>query len=252
MNSICVRIAAAVSLVAGLAAFAAAEQHNVPPTSSTAARTLPSPRAGVDSGVQQLPARQILARAKEAAQRAGSVRVVGVVREGNQSVELDVRLQGQQGVGLIRTNGATVRVVKVGSDVYVQGDDTFYEQFGGAEMARLLTGKWLKGSSSHPPLARFANLLSVDKLLDSTLVPEDEVLKRGERLLGDVRAVELRGETTRRLVSVALTGEPYPLSIRPGGKDTGKGHVNFSDWGVPVSVQAPPADSVVEASRLRK
>ncbi len=80
--------------------------------------------------------------------------VVGVVREGNQSVELDVRLQGQQGVALIRTNGATVRVVKVGSHVYVQGDDTFYEQFGGAEMARLLTGKWLKGSSSHPPLAR--------------------------------------------------------------------------------------------------
>ncbi len=84
--------------------------------------------------------------------------VVGVVREGNQSVELDVRLQGQQGVALIHTKGATVRVVKVGSHVYVQGDDTFYEQLGGAEMARLLTGKWLKGS---PAVIR----RSLDRLL---------------------------------------------------------------------------------------
>ena len=255
MNRILLWIAVLVPLVAGSAACVegvgdggqAVDQHGSRPPSSTAPPTGPASGPNADNGVQQLPAAEILTRAKEAARQAGSVHMVGVVREGNQPVELDVRLQGERGLGLIRSNGTSVRVVKVGSDLYLQGDDMFYEQFSGPEMARLLRGKWLRGSSSSPPHAQAANLLDVDKLLDRTLPAEDEVMRGGERLVGDVRTVELRGETTRRVVHVALTGAPYPLSVEPDGKDTGKGHLHFSGWGEPVDVQAPPA----EISRAR-
>ena len=260
MNDNLLRIAVAVPLVAGLAACTegvrdvgqAAKQLDSRPPRASAPPTVPGSRASVDNGVQQLSAREILARAKKAARQAGSVHMIGVVREGNQPVELDVRLQGERGLGLIRSNGTTVRVVKVGSDVYVQGNDAFYEQFSGPETARLLRGKWLRGSSRRPPLAQPAHLLDVDKLLNRTLPSEDEVTKGRETLVGDLRAVELTAATTHSVVTVALTGEPYPLSVEPGGKDTDKGHLRFSEWGEPVRVQAPPADSVVDPAQLRR
>ncbi len=258
MNRVLACAALVVLLVAGLIARVhqvddlgeTAEKQNSHPLSSTAPPTSPAPAGSARNGVEQLPAHQILARAKGAVERAGSVHLVGVVREGNQPVELDLRLQGGQGVGLIRSNGTSVMVIKAGSDLYVQGDDTFYEQFGGAEAARLLKGKWLRGSSGRSPLSKPASLFSVDKLLVRALLPKDKVVKGGETLVGDVPAIELRGETTGSTVHVALTGEPYPLSVEAGREHTGKGHIRFSDWGEPVHVQAPPADTVVEPTQL--
>ena len=204
------------------------------------------------NGVEQLPAHQVLARAREATSRAGSVQLTGAVREANVPVEFAIRLQGERAVGSISSNGTTVTVVKAGPDVYVQGDDTFYEQFGGADTATLLRGRWLKGSSTEPPFAGFAGLLDLDRLLDRLLPPEDALTKGGRKPVGGVEAVELSGEASPSTAFVALRGEPYLLAVEPNGRHTGKGSVRFSGWGQPVDIPIPQSDAAMDVSQLHR
>ncbi len=213
------------------------EQQPAGRSGSTGAAVPPSSPA---NGVETLPAQHVLARAKEAAQRAGSVHLVGVVREGNHRVQIDARLQGlrgERGVAHVSSNGSSVTVIKLGTDIYVRGDGTFYQQFAGPEAARHLTGRWLTSSASRSPLAQHARLLNAEKLLDRAVAPAATVVTGATRLVGNTPAIEVKNTTTGSTLLVALTGEPYPLRIEPA--DTGEGYLHFSDWGQPVTVQAP-------------
>ncbi len=216
------------ALVVLLAAGAVTATQGVPPP----------PPAATGNGVEQLPAGEILLRARQAAQAAGSVHLVGVVQEGNHPVELDLRLQGRQGIGRISSNGTSVLLIKAGRDVHVSGDDDFYTHFAGLEAAGHLAGRWTRLPARSPALARSGDLFDLDALLDRTLAPRQQVHKVGTRLVGGARAVEVRS-TTGSSVLVALDGEPYPLRLEPSGKDRSKGYVQLDGWGEPVHVPSP-------------
>jgi len=50
---------------------------------------------------------------------------------------------------------------------------------------------------------------------------------------------------------IALRGEPYPLQVAPNkGKTDDVGSLDFLDYGVPVTLTQPPADEVVDVSKL--
>ncbi len=197
----------------------------------------PSAPPGPSNGVERLPARDVLQRARSAAARAGSVRLVGSVREGNQPVELDVRVQGRQGIGRIRSNGTSVLLVKAGRDVHVWGDAAFHEQLSGAEVSGHVADAWVRLPPGSPGLAEVAGLFDLDALLDRSLAPRGEVVKAGERVVDGVRALQLRTATGLTL-SVALDGDPHLLRTEPGGKRAA-GSLRFSDWGAPVEVRVP-------------
>ncbi len=212
------------------------EQQSLAPRAPVLA---PPPTAPPDpsNGVERLRARDVLLQARQAADRAGSARLVGTVREGNQPVELDLRVQGRQGIGRIRSNGTSVLLVKAGRDVHVWADEAFYERFSGPEVSGHVADEWVRLPPGSPGLARVAGLFDIDGLLDRTLAPEGEVVKVGERVVDGVRALQLRTATGLTL-SVALDGEPHLLRAEPGGKPAG-GSLQFSDWGAPVEVRAP-------------
>lgn len=191
------------------------------------------------NGTDLLRPRDALVRARHAADRAGSVHLVGTVREGNQPVEVDLRLQGRQGMGRVSSNGTSVLLVKVGRDLYVWGDGDFYQHFAGLEVAGQVADRWVRLPAS-APLARSATLFDLDGLLDRWLSAKGKVVRGRTRVVDGVRAVELRTPAGVQVL-VALDGEPYPVRVEPVGRP-GRGHVELSDWGQPVPVQAPSTD----------
>ena len=235
---------------------AAQQSPSATPTASAAASapaSAPAASAAPAGDLASLSADEILVRAKEAGKRAGSVQVLGTVAQGGQSGRLDLQVQEGSGKGTIAAQGVEFDLVKVGEEFFLQGDERFYAQFGGGEeAAKLLEGKWLKGSPRDQQLGPLAGFLSVDTLLDQLLDPTTKLDKGEETTVDGKRAILLRTQDGRGELAVALEGEPYPLQLEPGEgntQDTGK--VTFSRWGERFDVTAPEASDVVDVAKLR-
>lgn len=52
-------------------------------------------------------------------------------------------------------------------------------------------------------------------------------------------------------ISVATSAKPYPVRIVQVGGDS-PGTVDFSDYDKPLTVQAPPADQVIDVSQFQQ
>ena len=97
--------------------------------------------------------------------------------------------------------------------VYVKGSTAFYARFAGATAARLLQGKWLKGSAAHGPLASLAALADLDKVIDSTLGDHGPLSRAADATLDGHAAVGVTDAAGDGTLYVAATGVPYPLEI---------------------------------------
>ena len=49
---------------------------------------------------------------------------------------------------------------------------------------------------------------------------------------------------------VATTGEPHPVRIEPSAQSGERGALDFTGYGESVTVEPPPADLVVDVSKL--
>lgn len=65
--------------------------------------------------------------AEDAIVGADSVHVIGVIGAGAQAIKLDMRLvKGKGASGTVQINGETIELLRVGQEVYVKGDASFY------------------------------------------------------------------------------------------------------------------------------
>jgi hypothetical protein len=188
------------------------------------------------NGVAAKTPQQILATAKAAAAAAASVHVAGSIVSEGKPISLDMELLGRSGgKGRLTLGGLGIELIDVDRSVYVKGSPAFYTHFAGPAAARLLRGKWLKGSAKEGPLASLAQLADLGKLIDITLDDHGTLSRGATTNLGGQKAVGVSDMSNDGTLYVAATGTPYPLEIaKPGA-----GRIVFDRWNKPVTLTVP-------------
>jgi hypothetical protein len=198
------------------------------------------------NGEADKTAKEIVADAKAAATKASSVHFHGVIVESGTPLKVDLRIDGVNGgTGSITIQGAPVEIVRVGSEAFLKGSNAFYTQIAGAEAAKLLKGKWLKGSATSGDLAALAELTDINKLFSAALKPSGPITKGKETTVDGQKVIAIA--SSEGTLYVATTGEPYPVEI---AQDSGasSGAVHFDEWNEKVDVKAPK--DAVDVSKL--
>jgi hypothetical protein len=238
-----ISLAAAAILVAGCGS--AADQPEVTTTTS---------RAPAPNGVEKLSAAGIVAKARKAAEQASTVHVKGDITEKGQRIRFDVRLLADRGgTGTLTLRGGSVRITRIGTRVYMKADSAFWTRMAGPSMAKLMVGKWLKGSTSEPDTDGLIFLTDIDTLVTELFKDtRGEVLHKGrEQRAGGHRAITVTVKSTDGgVLYVALDGKPYPLRIQSlDAEEPGK--VEFLDYDEPFTLKAPPASQTLDMSEFR-
>jgi hypothetical protein len=211
--------------------------------------TSPTP---ADNGVARLSADEILAKAKAALQGAEAVRIKGSAGRGTERTDIDMRYSGSNAQGKISVGGQQIELRRIGQTVYLKGSREFWTSAANAAAAELLTGKWLKTSLADPRFAPLAEFTDLSKAADGILDPEGTARKGGRKTIAGTPAIALVDSKEGGALYVATTGKPYPLRIEPkDAKDPKEdGTMTFTDFGKKVAVPAPPAELVVDVSKL--
>ncbi|HEY4918140.1 MAG TPA: hypothetical protein VIH92_14605 [Solirubrobacteraceae bacterium] len=214
-----------------------------------------SPTSRSGNGVAAKTPAEILSTAKAAAAAAASVHVAGSIVSEGKPISLDMELVGRnEGKGSVTLEGLEIRLIDVDGAVFVKGSKAFYTRVAGAKAANLLQGKWIEGSATKGPLASFAALADLDKVIDSTLADHGTLSRAPLAEARGEQAVGVTDATRDGTLYVATTGVPYPLEIVKSSAATGAraGTVVFDRWNEPVSLAAPAHSiSLARLSRTR-
>jgi hypothetical protein len=214
--------------------------------------TTPVATTLAENGIANLSAKQILAKAKDALSQAGSVRIQGGGFSEGEQFALDMRYGRAGAVGSLTSNGQTIELLRIGRTVYLKGSAAFWRSIGGNPAAELLKGRYLKMPASTREFAEVASFTDLEKSAAELLAPDGEISKSGRTTIRGMAAIGLKDPTNGGgTLYIALRGEPYPLRVAPDkGKTDDVGSLDFLDYGVPVALTQPPADQVVDVSKL--
>jgi hypothetical protein len=192
--------------------------------------------------------KEILAAAKEAAQGAKSVHVVGRASQGSLSLTSDIAL-GRGSAHLSRAFGhLAYELTRIGGTLYVKGPASFLE-FVTHKPVKIPPGTWLKGPANGK-LAQLATLIDLPRELDLMLSTPGSVTKGARTTIRGQKVIELKEKTKvyEGALYVATSGKPYPLLfVKSGGRE--RGRTTFSEWDRGVSLSAP--SPWVDVSTLR-
>jgi hypothetical protein len=205
-----------------------------------------------DNGVATLPASEILSRSHAALTKAASVHLKGdATDDDGQRFTLDLHFADKGGRGTLTQSGQTLEVLRIGTTVYIKADVDFWRtQTGNAAVAELLKGKYLKGSTTDPKTAAFAELTQLDKFAADLFDPKQKVTRGERKALRGVDAIVLQiSGKDRTTLYVATRGEPYPLRATSSSPSQ-PGTIDFLDYGAPLNLVTPPAEHVVDTSKL--
>lgn len=244
MRPVGVAIVAACVLVAGCARTAGPPLEPLP--SGGPPTTAPVDERRADNGVADLTGAQIVAKARAAVRKAGTVHLVGYGAADGTLLAIDIWMKGQAGgTGFVKINGYQLDLIRIGPVLYVRGGAEFWRTQGrSAQVARQLATKYLlvRPADEVWDLAGFTDL---HEMLGSDLQPTGLVLKGHHKMIRGVDAIGVTADGTGDTMYVALRGEPYPVQIVPRGKDDDYS-LNLVDYAKPVKLAAPPPAQIVD------
>ncbi|MCD0482812.1 hypothetical protein LO771_10475 [Streptacidiphilus sp. ASG 303] len=224
------------------------------PSGGAGAAASPSPSPAT-SGIEALPAAQIAEKAKQALMSAPSLTMTLDIKVDGKTTGGKVSLdrQGHCAGNMTVPGMGSFEVLKSGASMWIKPDAAFLKVFGGGgEAAKLMAGKYLKADGqmkdmgSFCDLKQFADEIAKEKDTGTKYTKEGTVTEGGVTMVV-VGAVDPKDG--KSLLYVPVTGTPYPVKIsHPSGKETGR--VTFGGFGEPVVVQTPPADQVIDPSKL--
>jgi hypothetical protein len=249
-GSISIRRTASVAAVAAVAAVAvsacgssssgsssSSSASSASGASSSTSSSSSSSAAG--NGIASKSADQILSSAITAAEGAKSLHVVGAIKNGGQSVGLNLTIVAGKGAsGTISEGSASFKLVDTRGSFYMQPDPAFLIKFAHSKAAAdLFKGRWLKGSSTDPSFASFGELTSIKTLMGSLTQAHGTLTKGATSTLQGQSVIALKSSKGGTMY-VATTGQPYPLQVskNSGGQS---GTVRFTDYNKPFTITAP-------------
>ncbi len=184
---------------------------------------------------------QIVVAAKAAAAAAASVHVAGSIVSEGKPISLNMELVSDKGgKGRVSLDGLSFSLVDVDNAVYVNGSSAFYARFAGANAARVLRGKWLKGAQSGA-MASLVSLARLRGLLNTVLAGHGLLSRAASATVDGQPAVGVSDRANGGTLYVAARGAAYPLEIVKHGVSSGK--LVFDRWNQPVAL-AVPTDAI--------
>lgn len=213
----------------------------------TAGAVAAAPR---DNGVASKSPNAILAAALAAGEHARSVHVVGSMITGGAPFGIDCRFTGNDVEGRLSQGGVGFDLVVTGGKVYVRGGASFWKTSGGTTdptVVKMLANRWVASSASKGSFAKLASSFRLRSLGGS----HGKLAVGGRTTIHGHPAIALKDTTESGSLSVATTGQPFPLSIQEAkrvGHDSGR--LDFEGWNAHVTVKAPA--SFLDLDKLGK
>jgi len=209
------------------------------------------PDAGTN-GVGKLPAEQIQAKTKAAAESADTVRLSGTVVTSGRTYKLDMQLKADGGTGSVTAEGATFKLLRIGEKLFLKADAGFWSHEDGkgddkgsdTAAADKLDGKFVKVPQGDPSYKKFSGFTDKDVLLSSLLTLHGDLATDGHHEQSGTRTIRITGDDgAGGTLDVSLEGKPYPLRLERAG---GAGTLAFSGWGKPFQLAAPAKGETVD------
>jgi hypothetical protein len=223
------------------------------PTASPGESTLTSE---LDERVknEDLSVGELVRRAKQSAAKIKTVHVVADIMSKGKAMKLDLRVDraSENFEGTIEQGSVRLEVRRIGSAMYIRGDESAYRSLvgtvDGETAAKLLAGKWLKGSTNDESLRGIRNITTVaDPGAVLKSFPENGVRLPTETVNGR-KMIPLTGPPGKddgRVYIEAQGGKPYPVMVVSEETDS-SGTVSYGDFDQPVEVDQPPAGDVID------
>ncbi|MEU8515260.1 hypothetical protein AB0C76_27345 [Kitasatospora sp. NPDC048722] len=146
----------------------------------------------------------------------------------------------------------TYDIVSTSGHAWLKPDATFRKTIAGPKgdvAAELFKGRWLTGPADDQNLKSSSSLCDIAGMGAQTADGSDT---KGDRTTENGKpALVLHvtdGDGSKTDVWVSAQGKPYPLKSVSDDRST----IIFTDYGVPVAVTPPPADSVVDTAKLKQ
>ncbi|MER8187286.1 hypothetical protein [Kitasatospora sp. NPDC094015] len=265
------RLAATVVVCCALAAGAsgcgpakapAGSAEAAAPSVSVSASASVSASKGPHLDTDKLTAAEIEKQAQAAMASLSSVKVSGNLMVEGQKMTLDLATDtkgncqgtiGVAGMGLIE-------IIHTGGSSYLKPDAAFWKAIvgqkgdakAGAAAAELFKGRYLTGAKDDPELAELSDMCDMIKSMTENDDTDDGAIKGAAATVGEVRTftvISTDDDGSRTTAHVATEGKPYLVKVTHEGTDPGE--MSFSDFDKPITVQAPPADNVIDYSQFR-
>jgi len=233
---------ALIPLVAAAALLAGCATANTPATT-------PTSTGPVDNGVSALAPADIVTKMQTALAAAKSFHMVGSATDNGQKVSFDLKFSGKDFAGTIDLGGAIkLDVIGIGTDIYIKAPNDFWSsQLPSGQAASLLAliqGKYVKLDAKNANVAPLIDPFRPENMVK----PEGDVTKGDTKTIDGKPAIGLVDSKGGGKLYVATTGDPLPLSIEGGS--AAEGSVAFTEYNVPVLVQAPAAGDVFDLKAL--
>jgi hypothetical protein len=197
-------------------------------------------RGGGSNGEESKSANQIATDAQNAARSAKAVHVYGKIVLRGTPLLLDLHLVRKVGaVGEMGLKGGTVRLARVGSKIYMNGDSTFWAAYGGPAAGRLYANRWLQIPTSSSQITPFVRLTEIDQLFGDTIGAHGKIEKNGTTTYRGRKVVALKESGgSGGTLYIAASGKPYPVAILSPNAGA-QGSVSFDGWNRPVPISTP-------------
>jgi hypothetical protein len=193
------------------------------------------------NGLDALEADEILQKATDALDEAGSFRLSGTGQTDGQAAEIDAVFAGDLLQGTFTVEGVEIEIIVAQEGTFVKAGEEMWQQMlplapdDLQAVLPMLAGKYVK----------------IPQGMDGGLVPDssDFLKPEGEFTKGEVTdykgkpAITLKDDESTLYIS--LVGEPYPLAI-----ESPDGTMEFSEIGEDAEIEAPPASDVLDLATL--
>jgi hypothetical protein len=231
----------AAALVSAFLAVGAAGCGSAGPA-STSASSKANPLA-------TLSADQIASKAVADLRTAAAVHVAGSVTDSGQPIGLNLTLVHGKGCdgSMSMQNRGSFLLIMIGTAVWLQPDEKFWKSVGGSDPAvlKILAGKYMK-TSAKGGLGGLGQLCDPSKLLGS-LKNMTGLVKGKNATISGQPALQITDGAKSGFVYVSVSARPQLLRITSTGSSSGQ--LDFTGYGTPVPLTAPPASQTLDGAQ---
>lgn len=194
-----------------------------------------------------LTAKQILTKAIADLNASSSVHLAGSEQNSGQTYTMDLTIgaSGCTGTVGMGTQG-TLRLLRIGSTVWIKGDDTFWKASLASSPTYLhaVEGKYVRLSPNGPATSSFGAFCYLSQLTGQFGSGENRVVKGQTTTILGQSALQLQDPQQSGSAYVTLSASPEFL--RTG---TASGYVDFTNYNAPLALSPPPARETVAGGK---
>jgi hypothetical protein len=214
--------------------------------------TTSSTGTGARDPLSGLTASQITAKAISNLKAASAVHINGTLNSSGVAIGLDLSLVRVSGcAGTMSEQNAkgklgSFQLVAMGKQVWVKPNRTFWKKAGGATsmVLQVVSGKYMrvKATSDLGSLSIFCNATTLARKFEP--IPPN-LRKAAPATIAGQRTLRIMDAADSDSLYVSDTATPEILRIA-GGSD---GNLDFSDFGTPVKIAAPPKSETLSGAK---